>query len=74
MFLMSSEQFLTLKWSIPFLLQQKALLYTIVEQRKTITEQTEKINALEKRLAMLEDRWSSEKSTECEKVTNTLNI
>ncbi|GBN32464.1 X-box-binding protein 1 [Araneus ventricosus] len=47
---------------------QKILLYTIVEQRKTIAEQTEKINALEKRLALLEDRCSSEKSTECNRV------
>ncbi|KAF8766933.1 X-box-binding protein 1 like protein [Argiope bruennichi] len=47
---------------------QKILLYTIVEQRKTIAEQTEKINSLEKRLALLEDHCSSEKSKECSRV------
>lgn len=47
---------------------QKVLLYTIVEQRKTMADQTEKINALEKRLALLEDRCNSEQPTECNRV------
>ncbi|CAL1278137.1 unnamed protein product [Larinioides sclopetarius] len=52
---------------------QKILLYTIVEQRKTIAEQTEKINALEKRLSLLEDCCSSEKSTECNRCSSKIS-